>query len=83
MPLTLVQCLMPEFATVVPTRFLLIVFRYAQPVLISRILQLLATNALGGQSYQRSCTIVIVSTVVYIGQAVRHLECIFDTKTNA
>jgi ATP-binding cassette subfamily C (CFTR/MRP) protein 1 len=62
---------MPEFATVVPTRFMLIVFRYAQPLLISKILQMLATNSLSGQSYQLSCTIVIISTVVYIGQAVR------------
>ena len=49
---------------------MLIVFRYAQPLLISRILQLLAANALSGQYYQLSCTIVIISTVVYIGQAV-------------
>ncbi|KAI4837618.1 hypothetical protein E4T44_08251 [Aureobasidium sp. EXF-8845] len=70
LPLILVQCLMPEFATIVPTRFMLIVFRYAQPLLISNILQLLASNALGGQSYQLSCTIVIISTVVYIGQAI-------------
>jgi ATP-binding cassette subfamily C (CFTR/MRP) protein 1 len=62
---------MPEFVTVVPIRFMLIVFRYAQPLLISKILQMLAMNALGGQSYQLSCTIVIISTVVYIGQAVQ------------
>jgi ATP-binding cassette subfamily C (CFTR/MRP) protein 1 len=62
---------MPDFATVALTRFMLIVFRYAQPLLISKILQLLAMNALGGQSYQLSCTIVIISTVIYIGQAVQ------------
>lgn len=50
---------------------MLIVFRYAQPLLMSRILQLLAANALGGQSYQLSCTVVVVSSVVYVGQAVR------------
>ncbi|KAI4837632.1 hypothetical protein E4T44_08245 [Aureobasidium sp. EXF-8845] len=78
LPLTLVQCLMPEFATIVPTRSMLIVFRYAQPLLISRILQLLVSSALGGQSYQLSCTIVIISSIVYIGQAVRQIEFVFD-----
>ncbi|KAH0401128.1 P-loop containing nucleoside triphosphate hydrolase protein, partial [Aureobasidium melanogenum] len=48
---------------------MLIVFRYAQPLLMSRILQLLAANALGGQSYQLSCTVVVISSVVYVGQA--------------
>lgn len=62
---------MPEFVTIVPTRLLLIVLRYAQPLLISKILQLLAANSLGGQSYQLSCSIIMVSTIVYIGQAVR------------
>jgi ATP-binding cassette subfamily C (CFTR/MRP) protein 1 len=62
---------MPEFITVVPTRFMLIVFRYAQPLLISKILQMLSMDTLGRQSYQLSCTIVIISTVVYIEQAVR------------
>lgn len=71
LPLALLQCLMPEFVTIVPTRLLLIVLRYAQPLLISKILQLLAANSLGGQSYQLSCTIILVSTIVYIGQAVR------------
>lgn len=70
LPLILVHCLMPDFATVAITRFMLIVLRYAQPLLISKILQLLAANALGGQPYELSCTIVIISTVVYIGQAV-------------
>jgi len=69
---------MPDFATVAITRFMLIVFRYAQPLLISKILQLLAANALDGQSYQLSCTIVIVSTVVYIGQAVRKPSLLID-----
>jgi ATP-binding cassette subfamily C (CFTR/MRP) protein 1 len=62
---------MPEFATVVPTRFTLILFRYAQPLLINKILRMLAMDALGGQSDQLSCTILIISTIVYIGQAVR------------
>ncbi|THY47850.1 hypothetical protein D6C97_07847 [Aureobasidium pullulans] len=70
LPLALLQCLMPEFVTIVPTRLLLIVLRYAQPLLISKILQLLAANSLGGQSYQLSCSIIMVSTVVYIGQAI-------------
>lgn len=52
---------------------MLIAFRYAQPLLMSRILQLLATNALGGQSYQLSCTIVIFSSIVYVGQAVSEI----------
>jgi hypothetical protein len=60
---------------------MLVVFRYAQPILISRILQLLASHDLGGQSYQLSCTIVIISTVVYIGQAVRQVGLIFDNHT--
>ncbi|KEQ92274.1 hypothetical protein AUEXF2481DRAFT_47927 [Aureobasidium subglaciale EXF-2481] len=46
LPLTLLQCLLPDFVTIAPTRLLLIVFRYAQPLLISKILQLLAANAL-------------------------------------
>lgn len=71
LPLALLQCLMPEFVTIVPTRLLLIVLRYAQPLLISKILQLLAANSLGGQYYQLSCSIIMVSTIVYIGQAVR------------
>ncbi|THW88478.1 hypothetical protein D6D15_05951 [Aureobasidium pullulans] len=70
LPLALLQCLMPEFVTIVPTRLLLIVLRYAQPLLISKILQLLAANSLGGQSYQLSCSIIMVSTIVYIGQAI-------------
>ncbi|KAI4717098.1 hypothetical protein E4T48_06687 [Aureobasidium sp. EXF-10727] len=37
---------------------------------MGKILQLLANNALGGQSYQLSCTVIIVSAVIYIGQAV-------------
>lgn len=57
---------------------MLIVFRYAQPLLISRILQLLAANALGEQSYQLSCTIVIIATVVYIGQAVSKSSSVID-----
>ncbi|KEQ84925.1 hypothetical protein M438DRAFT_317897 [Aureobasidium pullulans EXF-150] len=70
LPLALLQCLMPEFVTIVPTRLLLIVLRYAQPLLISKILQLLAANSLGGRSYQLSCSIIMVSTIVYIGQAI-------------
>ncbi|KAH0342407.1 P-loop containing nucleoside triphosphate hydrolase protein, partial [Aureobasidium melanogenum] len=69
-PSVLAQCLMPEFATIAITRFMLIAFRYAQPLLMSRILQLLATNALGGRSYQLSCTIVIFASIVYVGQAI-------------
>ncbi|KAH0363812.1 P-loop containing nucleoside triphosphate hydrolase protein, partial [Aureobasidium melanogenum] len=61
---------MPEFATIALVRFMLVLSRYAQPLLMSRILQLLAANALGGQSYQLSCTVVIISSVVYIGQAI-------------
>lgn len=49
---------------------MLIIFRYAQPLLMGKILQLLANNALGGQSYQLSCNVIIVSAVIYIGQAV-------------
>ncbi|KAI4737758.1 hypothetical protein E4T50_11749 [Aureobasidium sp. EXF-12298] len=49
LPSILVHCLMPDFATVALTRFMLIVFRYAQPLLISKILQLLAMNALDMQ----------------------------------
>lgn len=69
LPRVLVVTLLSPFLAPIIPRLCLIVFRYAQPVLVSRAVRYLSTNV-DGNSPDAGRSLIITAVVVYVGLAV-------------
>ncbi len=72
MPWALLRCVRWRFAAPVVPRLLVILFRYSQPGLIRRAIQLVATDNLasGDGSRTRGYWLVVSAMIIYVGLAV-------------
>lgn len=77
--MVLLKCLGPSFAWALPSRLLLILFRYGQPLLIKETIRHLSKPTESRLLSPGAAWILAVAAVVYVGEAVRTLMLHPDT----
>ncbi|KAK2590797.1 hypothetical protein QQS21_011518 [Conoideocrella luteorostrata] len=70
LPLVLLKCLGPSYAWAMPSRLLLIVLRYGQPLLIKQTIHYLNNAPASRFLSPGSAWIIAVAVVVYVGEAI-------------
>lgn len=67
----LLPCVWSTFLSVIPPRLMLVFFRYAQPLLISRTISFLEQPVAVGEELNPRYQIILAAAVIYVGMAVR------------
>lgn len=77
----LIKSYLPDLLSVIPARLFLIVFRYAQPILIGSLIRMIQRRGPENFSSITSCLVLSVAAFIYLGQAVSipHNRSLDDT----
>lgn len=73
LPRVLLKCLLAPFLSAIIPRILVIVFRFAQPLLISRAIRFVTKSSAEGDNSRDGLWISIAAAAIYIGMAVSNL----------
>lgn len=72
--MVLLKCLMIPFLSAVIPRIFMIVFRFAQPLLISRAIRFVTASSVEDDNSQTGAWIVVAAAIVYSGMAVSYIS---------